>query len=265
MNATADETNRLTVAADAVLVIHAGGDHRIKVNKAASSDTATLLFQSGWSGRAKMGLAGNDDFSLKVSPDGAAWQTALRIDRATGRIGIGVEAPETALDVAGMVRSATSFRIGDAVLQNGSNAYQLNTSSHFFTTGLFPVGTTPLNNNYMRVRVLDATAERRAIYAYSHIASSTDGNPLFVVLGDGRTGVGTMLPTASAALDIVSTTRDFLPPHMSKTQRDATTAPAEGLIVYNTTAQQLQFWNGATWVGMGQNLRILHRTRPPPL
>jgi hypothetical protein len=72
-----DDTNRLAVAAEASLFSHAGADHRLKVNKAAAGDTASLLFQSGWSGRAEMGLAGNDRFSLKVSADGTTWTTAI--------------------------------------------------------------------------------------------------------------------------------------------------------------------------------------------
>jgi hypothetical protein len=33
-----------------------------------------------------MGLAGTDDFSVKVSADGASWREALRVDRASGRV-----------------------------------------------------------------------------------------------------------------------------------------------------------------------------------
>ncbi|MFP4518144.1 MAG: DUF2793 domain-containing protein [Oceanicaulis sp.] len=53
------------------------GDLRYTLNKETAGDTAAVLFQSGWSGRAELGLAGDDDFSLKVSADGAAWTTAL--------------------------------------------------------------------------------------------------------------------------------------------------------------------------------------------
>lgn len=77
--ATPDATNRLAVSAPATLLSHAGGDHRLKINKAAGTDTASLLFQSGWQGKAEMGLAGDDRFSIKVSGDGAAWTTALTI------------------------------------------------------------------------------------------------------------------------------------------------------------------------------------------
>ncbi|MDQ0321431.1 hypothetical protein QO002_003569 [Pararhizobium capsulatum DSM 1112] len=82
INTSADSTNRLAVAADASLLTHDGGDHQLKINKAAATDTASLLFQTGWSGRAEMGLAGNDTFSIKVSGDGTTWQEALDITAA---------------------------------------------------------------------------------------------------------------------------------------------------------------------------------------
>ena len=80
-----DETNRLAVASDATLLTHAGADHRLKVNKAGPGDTASLLFQSSWSGRAEMGLAGSDALSVKVSADGATFAEALRCE-ADGRV-----------------------------------------------------------------------------------------------------------------------------------------------------------------------------------
>lgn len=79
INTTADSTNRLAVSAAATLLTHDGDGHQVKVNKAAAGDTASLLFQSGWSGRAEMGLAGSDEFAIKVSPDGSAWTQALSI------------------------------------------------------------------------------------------------------------------------------------------------------------------------------------------
>lgn len=69
--------NPLAVAGEATLLTHAGAGHQLKINKAAAGDTASLLFQTGWSGRAEMGTAGNDDFAIKVSPDGSQWFTAL--------------------------------------------------------------------------------------------------------------------------------------------------------------------------------------------
>ncbi|RKF12432.1 DUF2793 domain-containing protein [Roseovarius spongiae] len=83
---TADSANRLAVASEAVLLTHAGAGHQLKVNKAAAADTASLLFQTGWSGRAEMGTTGSDDFEIKVSDDGAAFHGALRAEAASGRV-----------------------------------------------------------------------------------------------------------------------------------------------------------------------------------
>lgn len=80
-----DTTNRLSVVSPATLLSHAGSDHRLIINKAADSDTASLLYQSAWSGRAEMGLAGTGTFSVKVSADGSNWNEGLSLDPATGQ------------------------------------------------------------------------------------------------------------------------------------------------------------------------------------
>ena len=86
IGATADTTNRLSVGAEATLLSNAGAGHQVKVNKAAETDTASLLFQTGFSGRAEMGTSGDDDFAVKVSADGTTWATGLSIDAGTGRV-----------------------------------------------------------------------------------------------------------------------------------------------------------------------------------
>ena len=86
INAPADGTNRLAVAADATLLDNDGGGHQLKINKADMADTASLLFQTGYGGRAEMGLAGNDDFSVKVSADGESWAEAFRVEAGTAEV-----------------------------------------------------------------------------------------------------------------------------------------------------------------------------------
>lgn len=88
VNATADAMNRLAVSAPATLLSHEGAGHQLKLNKAAAGDTASLLFQTGYAGRAELGLAGDDDFHFKVSADGSSWVEALVIDRATGALAL---------------------------------------------------------------------------------------------------------------------------------------------------------------------------------
>ncbi|MDX2287714.1 MAG: DUF2793 domain-containing protein [Hyphomicrobiaceae bacterium] len=87
VNTTADTTNRLAVASAASLFSHAGtGGHQQKINKAAAGDTASQLYQTGFSGRAEIGTTGDDDFHFKVSPDGTAWHEAIIIDKDTGEV-----------------------------------------------------------------------------------------------------------------------------------------------------------------------------------
>ncbi|NDE90620.1 MAG: hypothetical protein EB059_05720 [Alphaproteobacteria bacterium] len=64
---------------------------------------------------------------------------------------------------------------------------------------------------------------------------------------NGSVGVGTATPAATALLDISSTTKGFLPPRLTTTERDAISSPATGLTIYNTTTAAMQSYNGSAW------------------
>ena len=51
----------------------------------------------------------------------------------------------------------------------------------------------------------------------------------------------------SALLALTSTTQGFLPPRMTETERDNISIPIGGLMVYNTTDQKLNVFNGTSW------------------
>ena len=74
---------------------------------------------------------------------------------------------------------------------------------------------------------------------------------LFVLLslqGYAQTGIGTTTPDASAKLDLFSTTKGFLPPRMTSSQRTSIPSPAVGLMVYQTDGTTgLYYYNGA-WI-----------------
>lgn len=106
---TPDATNRFAVKADAALfagdAVAGSGDMRLCLDKTATARDAALLFETGWSGRALLGLLGDDDFSIKVSADGASWTEALRIAAATGRLSL----PTGALAGGGRLLSTRLF------------------------------------------------------------------------------------------------------------------------------------------------------------
>jgi hypothetical protein len=136
------------VKAEATLLSHDGAGHQLKINKKTGPDTASLLYQSNWSGRAEMGLAGSDDWSIKVSPDGSGWTEALRITAATGMLsgaavqGSPLDAGEGKLLKAGtkVLAGITSGNISEATgsaIQGfnsdpaGPHALTLSTSDQF--------------------------------------------------------------------------------------------------------------------------------------
>lgn len=86
VNADPDITNRFSVSGAASLFIHEGTDHRLKINKASSPDTASLLFQSNWDGCAELGLLGDNDFRIRVSDGGNEFTTAFHVDAQTGAV-----------------------------------------------------------------------------------------------------------------------------------------------------------------------------------
>jgi hypothetical protein len=68
----------------------------------------------------------------------------------------------------------------------------------------------------------------------------TSGN---LILQDG----GTFTDVSSARLQVNSTTQGFLPPRMTTSERDLIATPAAGLIIYNTSTNKHQGYNGTTW------------------
>ena len=69
----------------------------------------------------------------------------------------------------------------------------------------------------------------------------------FYMLTSGTVGFNTSTPSEKALLDLTSTTKGFLPPRMSTGQRDAITSVPAGLMVYNTSTNKLNFYNGSAW------------------
>lgn len=102
VNTTADGTNRLSVKSDAVLFSHddvtpGNGSVQHKLNKQAQSGTSSVVFQTGFSGRAEFGLTGDDNFHVKVSADGTTWHEAMIVDRQSGAVSLPATAGGSAL------------------------------------------------------------------------------------------------------------------------------------------------------------------------
>jgi hypothetical protein len=98
---------------------------------------------------------------------------------------------------------------------------------------------------------VDVRAELRVL--------DTAGNNAMIMYGDGFSGTKTLWVAgslglggapgnnASARLQVDSTTQGFLPPRMTTTQKNAIASPAAGLVLYDSTTNKLQCYNGSTW------------------
>lgn len=70
----------------------------------------------------------------------------------------------------------------------------------------------------------------------------------FILTGisNAQVGLGTTSPASSSVLDITSTTKGFLAPRMTTSERNAIASPAEGLLIYNTDELNLNAFSQTT-------------------
>lgn len=73
---------------------------------------------------------------------------------------------------------------------------------------------------------------------------------VFTLSSNAQVGIGTLTPNSSSLLDVSSTSKGFLTPRMTTTERNAIASPADGLIVYDVTLKSFYHYNitTASWV-----------------
>ena len=81
------------------------------------------------------------------------------------------------------------------------------------------------------------------------IIENSIGTETFRVLDDGAVGVNQATPDASALFDVVSTDKGFLPPRNTDPNTNIAT-PAAGLLAYDSTDNELQYYNGTSWISI---------------
>lgn len=86
---------------------------------------------------------------------------------------------------------------------------------------------------------------KRIVYAFILLSCAYAQAPLKV----GGAGV----PLPSAMLEVVSTANPYkgvLFPRLTTVKRDSISAPATSLLIFNSTANKYQYYDGANWVGL---------------
>lgn len=183
--------------------------------------------------------------------DGDDSDNAVYMD---GDVGVGTTTPSTPLEVVGTIKAASGLLwSADGSTSLTRNLLLENYDDTANASGL-DVGVKLGGTEFQGLSWLQETAwtsasaaaDKDVMLQLGVLSDNTPANPV-VIRASGAVGIGTDAPAASALVDITSTEKGFLPPRMTKAQRDAITSPAEGLMIYNTTDSRIEYFNGSDW------------------
>lgn len=107
------------------------------------------------------------------------------------------------------------------------------------------------NNRWMILCNADAETGSNAGSNLTIFRRADDGTALATAFrierSTGNVGLNLTSQNAVALFQMDSTTKGFLPPRMTTTQRDAISSPPAGLVIYNSTTNKINFYNGSAW------------------
>jgi hypothetical protein len=123
--------------------------------------------------------------------------------------------------------------------------------------GFRDIGSSSINYRIINVKSVNARDDVyiRPLglnYSFFVKVNNTEAMKIFSENDGGRMQLqegGTFVDIPSARLSINSTTEGFLPPRMTEAQKNAISAPAEGLMIYQTDGTKGWYgYNGTAWV-----------------
>jgi hypothetical protein len=66
-------------------------------------------------------------------------------------------------------------------------------------------------------------------------------------------GIGTITPNPAAQLEVASTTKGILIPRMTDAEKNAIASPVQGLLLFNTSTNSFQYYQGGNWVNISHS------------
>jgi hypothetical protein len=238
-----------------------------------SNDATTTYFQSftgGFDSR-------NFNVSAKeiVFRSGiASYLERMRLTNA-GRLLIGTVSESTyILDVNGTSRIKATGNGGDdglvIISQNGTAFMNVGYGGFVVNQAIFSIGRTSgalsislngttsiiaaTNDAFDGLMVKPNNSSQTFKIGYQGLQSTYQDIFLTRNTGEISVGINSTTTFASAVLHASSTTKGFLPPRMTTTQKNAISSPAAGLQVYDATLNVSSYYNGTAWVDNGASI-----------
>lgn len=172
-----------------------------------------------------------------------------------GTVGIGNTSPVNMLDVKSTtvsvtISAASTLSTGFSQLVAGVNDgtaptfHQLtfNTSATGTSFGIARAG---LGLHYADGTALTAMA--MGTLSATPLVLGTNNLERLRIVSSGNIGIGVTSPNANAILDVASTTKAFMPPRMTTTQKTAIASPTSGMVVYDSTLNKLCVYGASSW------------------
>jgi hypothetical protein len=274
INTTTDAGFRLDVNGTArvqgntTVALNQNAPTRISITNTTSGNAAgsELLLTSNSSALFALGKVSSSYTLYKIiaAGDGYALNTtngdiAILNDFATGRIKFATGGVSTA--------QMTLFSTGNFAINTTTDAgFRLDVNGTARVSGILTAGST-INQGFTSstTNVLLSTHTNSAItntgiYAPggASFGVCVIGNRMANAVLDWQMWGGIIVQAigvnaslnSSAMLQADSTTKGFLPPRMTTTQKNAIASPAAGLVVYDTTLNQISYYNGTTWTNI---------------
>ena len=258
---TTSPTQKLDIGGSMTIAESYGGiaEYMINVNRgrlkfSSDNDNNHAIYnnyrnidgEGAWDGLKMNVYAG---LNVRTGHNGA--KSALYVN-SIGNVGINTTSPSYQLTVNGSVAiretgaSPTYYSVLTAGDQSQNITYTLPTS--------YPAGDGYyLKANSSGIMSWSNSAITEVQTLADVLALGTDaGNRQIVNIA--AQAIGTTTPNASAALEVNSTTKGVLMPRLTKVQIAAIASPTEGLLVYNTTAKALAYYDGNAWFGFDDKL-----------
>lgn len=146
----------------------------------------------------------------------------------------------------GNIGIGTTVNAGFKLDVNGTARVQGQLTASTITDGFISISSAQINRASGNVEMQFQGASGIQFFGQTSFPST--------FYADGRVRIGGTSNIGSAQFNVESTTRGFLPPRMTQTQRNAIASPATGLTLYCTdcTATDastgvMQTYNGSTW------------------